>query len=82
MAATLTYLPHIKGMIHMMKNVRHEFLLVLEITVYTFLKEKMFWDQDELIQFKQENALMHGPCFLCVYKIKFHTTYCKMSHTS
>ena len=55
MAATLTYLPHIKGMIHMMKNVRHEFLLVLEITVYTFLKEKMFWDQDELIQSKQEN---------------------------
>lgn len=55
MAATLTYLPHIKGMIHMMKNVRHEFLLVLEITVYTFLKEKMFWDQDELIQLKQEN---------------------------
>ena len=38
-----------------MKNVRHEFLLVLEITVYTFLKEKMFWDQDELIQLKQEN---------------------------
>ena len=28
MGATLTYLPHIKGMIHMMKNVRRQFLFV------------------------------------------------------
>ena len=38
-----------------MKNVRRQFLLVLEITVYTFLKEKMFFDQVELIKLKQEN---------------------------
>ena len=55
MGATLTYLPHIKGMIHMMTNVRRQFLLVYEITVYTFLKEKMFCDQVELIKLKQEN---------------------------